>query len=226
MILREAKEINGQPEEVVFDYLHATAYQGSSLGMTILGPDENIKSITRDDLKEYIKTNYTAPRIVLAAAGGVFREGCRDAIESILTPKTPRGLPPFPTLQASTTTPWSSWPRSTLAGCRRRATSTWSPRAPLPVARYVLFVLFVLSLLVRSAGPTHSSGLPCLPSRPQLAAHARRLDAAGAHCHERRGRRVEAPRLLPADDCLLGVLAEVGRSPGFSSQSFPPPLLT
>jgi processing peptidase subunit beta len=71
VILREAQEINGQPEEVVFDYLHATAYQGSSLGMTILGPDENIKSITREDLQEYIKTNYTAPRIVLSAAGGV-----------------------------------------------------------------------------------------------------------------------------------------------------------
>merc|ERR1719424_2546526 len=71
VILREMQEVNDQPEEVVLDYLHATAYQGSSLGYTILGPAENIKSITEADLRNYITTNYTAPRIVLAGAGGV-----------------------------------------------------------------------------------------------------------------------------------------------------------
>ena len=60
-----------QLQEVVFDHLHATAYQGQALGRTILGPEENIKSIQRDDLVEYIKKNYTGPRMVLAAAGGV-----------------------------------------------------------------------------------------------------------------------------------------------------------
>merc|ERR1712205_39178 len=43
-------------EEVIFDELHATAFQGTSLGRTILGPEENILSITRDDLDKYIKT--------------------------------------------------------------------------------------------------------------------------------------------------------------------------
>lgn len=43
VILREMQEVNNQPEEVVLDYLHATAYQGTSLGYTILGPEENIK---------------------------------------------------------------------------------------------------------------------------------------------------------------------------------------
>jgi len=71
VILREMQEVNNQPEEVVLDYLHATAYQGTSLGYTILGPEENIKSITQADLKEYIDTNYTGPRMVIAAAGGV-----------------------------------------------------------------------------------------------------------------------------------------------------------
>ena len=40
--LREMQEVNDQPEEVVLDYLHATAHQGSSLGCTILGPAENL----------------------------------------------------------------------------------------------------------------------------------------------------------------------------------------
>jgi processing peptidase subunit beta len=69
VILREMEEVMSMKEEVVFDELHATAYQGTSLGRTILGPEENIRSITRDDLDKYIKTHYTAPRMVFAGAG-------------------------------------------------------------------------------------------------------------------------------------------------------------
>lgn len=58
-------------EEVVFDHLHATAFQGQPLGRTILGPKQNIASIDRNDLVNYIKTNYTADRMVLVGAGGV-----------------------------------------------------------------------------------------------------------------------------------------------------------
>jgi processing peptidase subunit beta len=71
VILREMEEVMSMKEEVVFDELHATAYQGSSLGRTILGPEENIRTITRDDLEQYIKTHYTAPRMVFAGAGAV-----------------------------------------------------------------------------------------------------------------------------------------------------------
>jgi len=55
----------------VFDHLHSVAFQGQPLGRTILGPKENILSIKRDDLASYIKTNYTADRMVLVGAGGV-----------------------------------------------------------------------------------------------------------------------------------------------------------
>ena len=71
VILREQEEVDKQLEEVVFDHLHATAFQGQPLGRTILGPKQNIQSITRDDLTSYIKTNYTADRMVLVGAGGV-----------------------------------------------------------------------------------------------------------------------------------------------------------
>ncbi|KAF1955339.1 mitochondrial-processing peptidase-like protein subunit beta [Byssothecium circinans] len=71
VILREQEEVDKQLEEVVFDHLHATAFQGQPLGRTILGPKENIESIQRSDLENYIKTNYTADRMVLVGAGGV-----------------------------------------------------------------------------------------------------------------------------------------------------------
>jgi processing peptidase subunit beta len=71
VILQEKQMVESEIEEVIFDYLHAAAFQGTPLAHTILGETENIQSISRDDLVKYISTHYTGPRIVLAAAGGV-----------------------------------------------------------------------------------------------------------------------------------------------------------
>ncbi|CAG8604143.1 13331_t:CDS:2 [Ambispora leptoticha] len=71
VILREQEEVDKLLEEVVFDHLHATAFQGHSLGRTILGPKENILSLKRTDLLEYIAKNYTSDRMVLVGTGGV-----------------------------------------------------------------------------------------------------------------------------------------------------------
>ncbi|KAK0735043.1 Metalloenzyme, LuxS/M16 peptidase-like protein [Lasiosphaeria miniovina] len=74
VILRESEEVEKQLEEVVFDHLHATAFQHQPLGRTILGPRENIRDITRTELSNYIKHNYTADRMVLVGSGGVPHE--------------------------------------------------------------------------------------------------------------------------------------------------------
>jgi processing peptidase subunit beta len=74
VILREMEEVEKTVEEVIFDRLHLTAFHDSPLGYTILGPVENIQSITQKDLREYIRTNYTADRMVLAAAGPIDHE--------------------------------------------------------------------------------------------------------------------------------------------------------
>merc|ERR1719234_2497610 len=66
VILREMQEVEMNLQEVVFDHLHAVAYQGTPLGRTILGPAKNIKSISRDDLTHYINTHYKGPRMVVS----------------------------------------------------------------------------------------------------------------------------------------------------------------
>jgi len=74
VILRESEEVEKQVEEVVFDHLHATAFQHQALGRTILGPRQNIRDITKTELTNYIKNNYTADRMVLVGAGGIPHE--------------------------------------------------------------------------------------------------------------------------------------------------------
>ncbi|RXK34711.1 mitochondrial-processing peptidase subunit beta [Tremella mesenterica] len=71
VILREQEEVDKQLEEVVFDHLHAVAFQGQPLGQTILGPKAHIQSIAKKDLTSYIQKNYTADRMVLVGAGSI-----------------------------------------------------------------------------------------------------------------------------------------------------------
>ncbi|KAJ6846584.1 putative mitochondrial-processing peptidase subunit beta [Iris pallida] len=83
VILREMQEVEGQTEEVIFDHLHATAFQYTPLGRTILGPEANIRRITQDDLRDYISTHYTAPRMVISAAGAVKHEEIVKLVEKL-----------------------------------------------------------------------------------------------------------------------------------------------
>jgi processing peptidase subunit beta len=70
-IMKEFQEAESNLTTVVMDYLHATAYQGTSLGHPVLGTTQSVKSLSRKDLTEFVGTNYKPPRMVLAGAGGV-----------------------------------------------------------------------------------------------------------------------------------------------------------
>lgn len=81
VILREMEEVNKQYEEVILDHLHSTAFMGTGLGRTILGPEENIRNLSKTDLVDYIKTHYTANRFVIAGAGAVDHKQLVDLTE-------------------------------------------------------------------------------------------------------------------------------------------------
>lgn len=70
-ILREMEEVYKEKEEYVMDQLHDTAFLEHPLGQTILGPVENIRKITREDLLRFIATHYTTDRMVVCAVGAV-----------------------------------------------------------------------------------------------------------------------------------------------------------
>nr|CAH7741200.1 unnamed protein product [Callosobruchus chinensis] len=85
VILREMQEVESNLQEVVFDHLHAVAYQGTPLANTILGPTANIRSINSADLRFYLDNHYKASRIVVAGAGGVNHEDLVKLAESHLS---------------------------------------------------------------------------------------------------------------------------------------------
>jgi len=71
VILEEMSHVYQQPNEVVFDHLHSTAFQQTPLGFTILGPTNNIRSITADQMKAFRDKHYTGPRVVVSGAGAI-----------------------------------------------------------------------------------------------------------------------------------------------------------
>ncbi|KAM3331695.1 hypothetical protein ACQJBY_027562 [Aegilops geniculata] len=85
VILREMEEVQGMMEEVIFDHLHTAAFRDHPLGDTILGPTENIKSISKKDLQQYISTHYTCPRMVVSASGAVDHEEVVDQVRKLFT---------------------------------------------------------------------------------------------------------------------------------------------
>ncbi|XP_042373098.1 probable mitochondrial-processing peptidase subunit beta, mitochondrial [Zingiber officinale] len=85
VILREMKEVQEQTQEVLFDHLHSAAFHGHPLGDTILGPEENILRISRVDLRQYISTHYTGPRMVISAAGAVNHEEIVNMVGRLFT---------------------------------------------------------------------------------------------------------------------------------------------
>nr|XP_016474030.1 PREDICTED: probable mitochondrial-processing peptidase subunit beta, mitochondrial [Nicotiana tabacum] len=85
VILREMEEVEKQPEEVIFDQLHTTAFQYTPLGRTILGPAQNIEKMTRDHIQDYISTHYGAHRMVISAAGAVKHEDVVELVKKHFT---------------------------------------------------------------------------------------------------------------------------------------------
>eukprot|EP00461_Guttulinopsis_vulgaris_P002581 UN02582 len=71
VILEEANSVAQDIQETVFDRLHLKAFDGSTLGFTILGPEENIKTITKQNIDTYVKTHYTSDRMAICVVGDV-----------------------------------------------------------------------------------------------------------------------------------------------------------
>lgn len=71
VILQEIGQSFDTPDDIIFDYFQETAFPNHPLGRPILGPPEIVRKITRNDLNTYMKREYSASRMVFAAAGGI-----------------------------------------------------------------------------------------------------------------------------------------------------------
>lgn len=58
VVLQELGEARDTPDDIVFDHLQEAAYPGQALGRSILGDEESLARITRDDLLAWQAAHY------------------------------------------------------------------------------------------------------------------------------------------------------------------------
>lgn len=71
VIIQEIKQTNDTPDDVVFEIFQHKCFENEALGRQILGNIANIKRFQPQDLKNYLKSNYSASKMILAASGNV-----------------------------------------------------------------------------------------------------------------------------------------------------------
>lgn len=71
VVLQEIAQNNDTPDDLVFDFYQETAYPSQPMGRSILGTEAHVSSFNREQLMDYVKRYYHAPRMVIVAAGNV-----------------------------------------------------------------------------------------------------------------------------------------------------------
>lgn len=71
VIIQEIGQCADTPDDIIFDQFQEVAYPDQSLGRPILGSHARVEGMTRDAIAGYMARNYSADRMVLAAAGKV-----------------------------------------------------------------------------------------------------------------------------------------------------------
>ena len=71
VIVQEIGAVEDAPDDLVFEFLQATAFPDQPVGRSILGTRATVRSFDGKRLRSYLATHYRAPRMVVAAAGAV-----------------------------------------------------------------------------------------------------------------------------------------------------------
>lgn len=98
VILQEIHMYEDTPDDVVFERSQMAAYPDQTLGASGLGTIDIVKNIQQIDLRNYIKSRYTADKIVISAAGAVEHDEFVARVKSLFG-----SIPPSHTSPAWTT---------------------------------------------------------------------------------------------------------------------------
>jgi predicted Zn-dependent peptidase len=71
VIVQEIGAAEDTPDDLVFERLHETAFPNQSLGRSILGTRETVRSFDSSRIRAYLSRNYRAPDMLVAAAGAI-----------------------------------------------------------------------------------------------------------------------------------------------------------
>ena len=71
VIVDELKDVEDNPEELIFDKFEEILFSGSSLSYPILGNEKNIRKFNHNDFVNYINQKYAYDKMLIASSGGI-----------------------------------------------------------------------------------------------------------------------------------------------------------
>jgi predicted Zn-dependent peptidase len=71
VILQEIGQANDTPDDIIFDHFQEAAYPTQPMGRPVLGTEDIIRGLKRKDIAGYMKANYAAGNVVVAATGAL-----------------------------------------------------------------------------------------------------------------------------------------------------------
>ncbi|MBS0273437.1 MAG: insulinase family protein [Proteobacteria bacterium] len=71
VVLQELGQARDTPDDIIFDHLQAAVYPDQPMGWPILGEEDTVGNFTREQLRDYMGTNYRAGSMLLIASGAV-----------------------------------------------------------------------------------------------------------------------------------------------------------
>jgi predicted Zn-dependent peptidase len=80
VVLEEIKMYEDDPDDLVQDLFLETIWEGHALGRPVIGRASTVDGMRRADILEYLAREYTAPRVLIAAAGDVAHAAFVDLI--------------------------------------------------------------------------------------------------------------------------------------------------
>ena len=90
VVLEEIAMTEDSPEDIVFDRASEQLFSGTPIESEILGTEQTVAGLERDDLVSYLQRHYTAENTVIAAAGSFDRDTLVALLERYFS-DMPRG---------------------------------------------------------------------------------------------------------------------------------------
>ena len=85
VILEEIAMHEDAPDELVHDLFYRSMWDGHPLGRPVLGFNETISAVSRDEVAEYWHERYAPANLVVAAAGHLDHDALVDQIGAIFS---------------------------------------------------------------------------------------------------------------------------------------------
>ncbi|MFC7536020.1 M16 family metallopeptidase [Sphingomonas sp. GCM10030256] len=99
VVLSELGEYRDNPEDFAGDLLFEAAFGGQALGRPIIGTEQSVRALTRNDLTDWMRRELVASRLLLVAAGAVDEDALLALAEKRFGDMA--ASPPPATVQAS-----------------------------------------------------------------------------------------------------------------------------